>query len=128
MQRYPELMKVPVTAERFYNEFRAVLPKDKFFTDFSFVHYCDGFQWAFHKYLMNDQSSLYKVNTQVRAYFFDNEGYVKRLALYAIFIKECMEETEEMLLDKEYYELMTKFRNAQEKVLRLVNMLMGDAL
>nr|WKN35144.1 hypothetical protein K4G66_22465 [Tunicatimonas sp. TK19036] len=128
MHRYPELMKLPEAAEKFYNEFRAVLPQEKFFTDFRFVHYCDGFQWAFHKYLMNDQSSLYKVNSQVRSYFFDNEGHVKRLALYAIFIKECMEETEAMLLDKEYYELMGKFQQAQEKILRLVNMLMGDAL
>lgn len=128
MYRYPELMKVPEIAERFYNEFKSVLPQEKFFTDFRFVHYCDGFQWAFHKYLNNDQSSLFKVNSQVRSYFFDNAGYVKRLALFAIFVKECLEETEEMLLEKEYYELMPRFQEAQKKILRLVDMLMGDAL
>mgnify|MGYP006902137759 FL=1 len=128
MYRYPELMRVPEIAERFYNEFRSVLPQEKFFTDFRFVHNCDGFQLAFHKYLTNDQSSLFKVNSQIRSYFYDNDGYVKRLALYAIFVKECMEETQEMLLEQEYYELMPKFQEAQQKILVLVNMLMGDAL
>ncbi|WKN42680.1 hypothetical protein [Tunicatimonas pelagia] len=128
MVRYPELLKVPEIAERFYKEFRDVLPQEKFFTDFCFVDHCDGFQWAFYKHLLNDQSSLFKVNSQVRSYFLDNSGYVKRLALYAIFVKECMEETGEMLLEQEYYELMPKFEASQSKILDLVNMLMGDAL
>ncbi len=128
MYRYPELMKVPEIAGRFYDEFKDVLPQEAFFTDFQFVNYCDGFQWAFHKHLLNGQSTLFKVNSQVRSYFFENAGYVKRLALYAIFVKECMEETEEMLLDREYYELMPKFLVSREKILRLVDMLMGDSL
>lgn len=128
MQKYPELLKLPESAERFYNEFKEVLPKDKFFTDFTFVNYCDDFQWAFNKYLMSEQSSLYKLNTQVRIYFLDNKGYVKRLALYAIFIKEFFDETEEMLLEKEYYELMKRFTEAREKVLNLINVLMSDSL
>lgn len=128
MPKYPELLKLPESAERFYNEFKEVLPKDKFFTDFTFVNYCDDFQWAFNKYLMSEQSSLYKLNTQVRIYFLDNKGYVKRLALYAIFIKEFFDETEEMLLKKEYYELMKRFTEAREKVLNLINVLMSDAL
>ncbi len=128
MQKYPELLKLPESAERFYNEFKEVLPKDKFFTDFTFVNYCDDFQWTFNKYLMTEQSSLYKLNTQVRTYFLDNKGYIKRLALYAIFIKEFFDETEEMLLEKEYYELMNRFIEAREKVLNLVNVLMSDAL
>lgn len=128
MQKYPELLKLPEAAERFYNEFKEVLPKDKFFTDFIFVNYCDDFQWAFNKYLMTEQSSLYKLNTQVRTYFLDNKGYLKRLALYAIFIKEFLDETEELLLEKEYYELMRRFAEAREKVQNLVNVLMSDAL
>lgn len=128
MQKYPELLKLPESAERFYNEFKEVLPKDKFFTDFTFVNYCDDFQWAFNKYLMSEQSSLYKLNTQVRIYFLDNKGYVKRLALYAIFIKEFFDEIEEMLLEKEYYELMKRFTEAREKVLNLINVLMSDSL
>ena len=128
MYRYPELMKVPEIAGRYYDEFKDVLPQEAFFTDFQFVNYCDGFQRAFHKHLLNGQSTLFKVNSQVRSYFFENAGYVKRLALYAIFVKECMEETEEMLLDREYYELMPKFLVSREKILRLVDMLMGDSL
>lgn len=128
MQKYPELLKLPESAERFYNEFKEVLPKDKFFTDFTFVNYCDDFQWAFNKYLMSEQSSLYKLNTQVRIYFLNNKGYVKRLALYAIFIKEFFDETEEMLLEKEYYELIKRFTEAREKVLNLINVLMSDSL
>lgn len=128
MIRYPELLKLPEIAGRFYSEFRDVLPQEKFFTDFSFVNNCDSFQWAFYKHLLNNQSSFFKVNSQVRSYFLDNAGYVKRLALYAIFIKECMEETGEMLLEQEYYELMPRFEASQSKILELVNILMGDAL
>lgn len=128
MHKYPELLKLPESAERFYNEFKEVLPKDKFFTDFTFVNYCDEFQWTFNKYLMTEQSSLYKSNTQIRTYFLDNKGHIKRLALYAIFIKEYFDETEAMLLEKEYYELMRRFLEAREKVLNLVNLLMSDSL
>lgn len=127
MQKYPELLKLPESAERFYNEFKEVLPKDKFFTDFIFVNYCDDFQWAFNKYLLTEQSSLYSLNTQVRTYFLDNQGHIKRLALYAIFIKEFLDETEEMLLEKEYYELMRRYKETREKVQNLVNLLMSDS-
>ncbi len=128
MQKYPELLKLPESAERFYNEFKEVLPKDEFFTDFVFVNYCDDFQWTFNKYLMTEQSSSYKLHTQVRTYFLDNKGHIKRLALFAIFIKEFLDETEQMLLEKEYYELMRRFFEAKEKVSNLINLLMSDAL
>lgn len=128
MQKYPELLKLPDSAERFYNEFKEVLPKDKFFTEFIFVDFCDDFQWTFSKYLVTDKSSLYKLNTQVRTYFLDNRGHIKRLALYAIFIKEFMDEMHVMLLENEYYELMRRFLEAKEKVLNLVNVLMSDSL
>lgn len=128
MHKYPELLRLSESAERFYNEFKEVLPKDKFFTDFIFVNYCDDFEWAFNKYLLTEQSSLYTLNTQVRTYFLDNQGHIKRLALYAIFIKEFLDETEEMLLEKEYYELMRRYKETREKVQNLVNLLMSDAL
>ncbi len=128
MQRYPELLRLPESAERFYNEFKEVLPKDKFFTEFIFVDFCDDFQWTFSKYLMTEKSSLYKLNTQVRTYFLDNKVHIKRLALYAIFIKEFMDEMHTMLLAHEYYELMHRFLEAKEKVLNLVNVLMSDSL
>lgn len=128
MHQYPELMKVPESAERFYNEFKAVLPQDKFFTDHVFVEYCDNFQYAYHKFLRQHRSSAYKVNTLIRSYFYENQGYVKRLALFAIFIKEFLEETEEMLLANEYYELMNRMHDSKTKISILVGAMMSDSL
>ena len=128
MHQYPELMKVPESAERFYNEFKAVLPQDKFFTDHIFVEYCDSFQYAYHKFLRQRQSSAYKVNTLIRSYFYENRGHVKRLALFAIFIKEFLEETQEMLLAHEYYELMGRFNDSKTKMSCLVSAMMSDSL
>ena len=128
MHQYPELMKVPESAERFYNEFKAVLPQDKFFTDHVFVEYCDNFQYAYHKFLRQSRSSAYKVNTLIRSYFYENRGHVKRLALFAIFIQEFLEETEEMLLANEYYELMNRLDDSKTKINLLVSAMMSDAL
>lgn len=128
MHQYPELMQTAASAERFYNEFKAVLPQDKFFTGHVFVEYCDSFQYAYHKYLRQSQSSAYKINSLIRSYFYENRGYVKRLALFAIFINEFMEETEEMLLKKEYYELMHRFNDSKERVSVLISAMMSDSL
>ena len=128
MQQYPELTNASVSAERFYNEFKAVLPQDKFFTDYEFVTYCDDFQHAYCRYLRQDRNSAYRVNTQIRSYFYNNRGHLKRLALYAIFIKESLEEIEEMLLDCEYYELMNRFNASKEKISRLVSAMMSDSI
>ena len=128
MHQYPELMKVAESAERFYNEFKSVLPQDKFFTDHIFVEYCDDFQYAYHKYLRHSQSSAYKVNSLIRAYFYENRGHVKRLALFAIFINEFLQETEEMLLTNEYYELMNRFNDSNNKISLLVSAMMSDSL
>ena len=128
MQQYPELTKTSVSAEKFYNEFKAVLPQDKFFTDHEFVTYCDDFQNAYYKYLRQDRNSSYRVNSLIRSYFYNNRGHLKRLALYAIFIKESLEEIEEMLLDCEYYELMNRFNASKEKITRLVSVMMSDAI
>ena len=128
MHQYPELMKVAASAERFYNEFKAVLPQDKFFTDHIFVEYCDDFQYAYHKYLRQSQSSAYKVNSLIRSYFYDNRGHVKRLALFAIFVNEFLLETEEILLDREYYELMHRFNDSKSKMSLLISAMMSDSL
>ena len=128
MQQYPELTKTSVSAEKFYNEFKAVLPQDKFFTDYEFVTYCDDFQNAYYKFLRHDRNSAYRVNSLIRSYFYNNRGHLKRLALYAIFIKESLEEIEEMLLDCEYYELMNRFNTSKEKISCLVSAMMSDAI
>ncbi|MGB3850327.1 MAG: hypothetical protein WA958_10195 [Tunicatimonas sp.] len=128
MQQYPELTNTSISAEKFYDEFRAVLPQDKFFTDHEFVTYCDSFQRAYNKFLRQHRRSPYRVNTLIRAYFFNNQGHLKRLALFAIFIKESMEETEEMLLACEYYELMNRFNASREKISRLVSVMMSDSI
>ena len=128
MHYYPELLKIPDTAEQFYNEFKSVLPQDEFFTELGFIHDCDNFELAFNYYLRNDRRTLYRVNNAVRIYLQDNRHHVKRVALYAIFIKEFLEKTEQMLLNNEYYELMTRFKDAQQKVTHLVNTLASDVL
>lgn len=128
MQQYPELTKTAVSAEKFYNEFKAVLPQDKFFTDYEFVTYCDDFQNAYYKFLRQNRNSSYRVNTLIRSYFYNNRGHLKRLALYAIFIKESLEEIEEMLLDCEYYELMNRFNASKEQISCLVGAMMSDSI
>lgn len=128
MQHYPELMKSSASAEKFYNEFKAVLPQDKFFTDHIFVDHCGSFQYAYLRFLSHRQSSAYRMNTVIRSYFADNQGHVKRLALFAIFIEELLEETEGQLLGNEYYELMNRFDDSKHKILHLVSAMMSDAL
>ncbi len=118
-------MQRPESAKKFYNEFRDVLPQDKFFTDHTFVQQCSDFQKAYLKFLSHKQSSAYRMNTLIRSYFCDNQGYVKRLALFAIFVQELLEETEEMLLDYEYYELMDRFNESKHRTLQLVSAMMS---
>lgn len=128
IQQYPALMQRSESAKRFYDEFRDVLPQDKFFTDYTFVRQCGDFQVAYLKFLSRKQSSAYRVNTLIRAYFHSNRGYVKRLALFAIFVQELLEDTEEMLFDYEYYELMDRFNQSKHRTLQLVSAMMSDAL
>lgn len=127
MHRYSELLRMPESAEKFYNEFKDILPQEKFFTEFDFVDNCDEFQWAFIKYLIQEKGSLYKTNSVIRSYFYENEEYGKRLTLFAVFIKEYLVNMESTLLECEYYELMRKFLEARKKVNALVNMLLSDS-
>jgi hypothetical protein len=128
MHRYPELLKAPESGGKFYNEFKEVLPREKFFTDYTFVHYCDDFQWAFCRFLLQEKYSLYKTNTVIRTYFYDNKYHSDRLTLFAVFVKEFLVETEALLLEKEYYELMRRFLDAREKINKLISMLLSDSL
>lgn len=123
MHRYHELLRMPESAERFYKEFQEILPQEKFFTELDFVNNCDSFQWAFNKFLVHDKGSLYKTNTLIRSYFYDNKEHVKRLMLFAVFVKEYLVNLEALLLHCEYYELMRKFEEAREKINNLINML-----
>ena len=128
IHQYPALMEQPEAARKFYDEFKAVLPQDKFFTDLTFVEYCGSFQYAYLKFLGHRQSSAYRMNNLIRLYFNENRGYVKRLALFAIFVQELLEDTEDMLLSHEYYELMDRFNDSRYRILNLVNIMMSDAL
>lgn len=127
MHKYSELLRMPETAHKFYDEYKEVLPQEKFFTEFDFVDNCDDFQWAFVKYLIQDRGSLYKTNSIIRAYFYENKDYGKRLTMFAIFVKEYLMIMEDILLYHEYYELMRKFLEAREKINNLVNMLVSDS-
>lgn len=128
IHQYPALMEQPEAAKKFYDEFKAVLPQDKFFTDLTFVEHCGSFQYAYLKFLSHRQSSAYRMNTLIRTYFSENQGHVKRLALFAIFVEELLADTERMLLSHEYYELMTRFNDSRHRILNLVNVMMSDAL
>ena len=119
---------MPESAERFYMEYKEVLPQEKFFTEFNFVDNCDEFQWAFTKYLILEKGSLYKTNSLVRSYFYENEEHSKRLTLFAVFVKEYLVNIEGTLLECEYYELMRKFLDARKKINTLVDMLLSDSL
>lgn len=127
MHKYSELLRLPESAQNFYNEYKEVMPQEKFFTEFSFVDNCDNFQWAFVKFLIQDRGSLYKTNSLIRAYFYENKDHAKRLTMFAVFVKEYLVMMEDTLLYYEYYELMRKFTEAREKVNTLVNMLVCDS-
>lgn len=123
MHKYSELLRMPESGAKFYEEFHQILPQDKFFTEFGFAHHCDEFQWIFNKYLIQERGSLYKTNSLIRSYFYDHKDHVKRLMLFSVFVKEYLVNMEELLLQHEYYELMRKFMEAREKINNLINML-----
>lgn len=126
MMRFPELEFQPNGAEIFYNEYKDKLPKDKLLKGFSFAQACDDFQRTFNKYLVSDKISMYHMNSSVRNFHEDNTQDRQSLMLYSVFIREHLKITEEMLLEKEYYELMHKFNDTKEKLHRLLNMLLAD--
>ncbi|WPP50910.1 hypothetical protein [Catalinimonas niigatensis] len=124
--RFPELELQPNGAELFYNEYKDKLPEEKLLRGFSFAQACDEFQKHFNKYLISEKNSMYSMNNTIRNFFADNSSNRQSMMLFAIFVREHLEITNDMLLGKEYYELMTKFNALREKLHQLLNMLLAD--
>lgn len=123
---FPELESQPNGAELFYNEYKDKLPEEKLLKGFSFAQACDEFQRNFNKYLISEKNSMYSMNNTIRKFFADNGSNRQSMMLFAIFVREHLEITNEMLLGKEYYELMTKFNATKDKLHQLLNMLLAD--
>ena len=124
--KYPELVQKPVCAEQFYNEFKGKLPEKSLMAGFNFAVCCDNFHYAFNRYLLHEGKSLYRVQKQIKTFFSENAQHKRRLALFGIFTNEYTEATREMLLKREYYELMPKMHQAEAQVQRLVESLFAD--
>ncbi|MGB3848446.1 MAG: hypothetical protein WA958_00650 [Tunicatimonas sp.] len=125
-EKYPELVTKPVCAEQFYEEFKGKLPEKSLLAGFNFALCCDNFHYAFNRYLLHEGKSLYHVHRHIRTFFSDNAQHKRRLALFGIFTNEYTEATKNMLLSREYYELMPKLHHAEEQVQRLVESLFAD--
>ncbi len=129
MEKYPELIRNPECAEQFFNEFKDILPQDSLMAGFNFALSCDNFHWAFNNYLLAEEEiTLYRANKHIRNFFQENEAHPRRLILFAIFIRDYLNVTEKLLLDREYFELMSKFSEAKIKVESLVKYLMADVI
>jgi hypothetical protein len=126
MLRFPELELQPNGAESFYNEYKDKLPEEKLMKGFSFAQSCDEFQRYFNRYLLSEKNSMYNMNSCVRRFFEGNKESRQSMLLFSIFIREHLKITGEMLLEKEYYELMEKFNQTREKLHQLLNMVLAD--
>lgn len=126
MLRFPELEFQPNGAEIFYNEYKDKLSEEKLLKGFSFAQACDEFQRQFNKYLLADKNSMYPMNQTIRQFFEDSQKDRQSLMLYSVFIREHLKITGEMMLEKEYYELMRKFEVTRDKLHQLLNMLLAD--
>ncbi len=126
MNKYPELIRKPDCAEHFLSEYQGKLPKKSLMAGFNFAVQCDNFHYAFNRYLLHEGKSMYHVNRHVKSFFEENEGHDRRLALYGIFIREYVEATKELLLSREYYELMPKLHQAENSTEQLVKSLFAD--
>lgn len=126
MVRFPELEFQPNGAEVFYNEYKDKLTEDKLLKGFSFAQACDEFQRQFNKYLLSDKNSMYPMNQAIRQFHEDHHEDRQTLLLYSVFIREHLKITGEMMLEKEYYELMRKFEVTRDKLHQLLNMLLAD--
>ena len=126
MEKYPELIRKPACAEQFLSEFKGKLPEKSLQAGFNFAVQCDNFHHAFNRYLLHEGKSLYHVHNHVKTFFTNNTGHRRRLALYGIFVEEYIAATKQLLLNREYYELMPKFHQAEEQVQGLVKSLFAD--
>ena len=128
MEKYPELIRKPACAEQFLSEFKGKLPEKSLQAGFNFAVQCDNFHYAFNRYLLHEGKSLYHVHNHVKTFFTNNAGHKRRLALYGIFVEEYVDATKQLLLNREYYELMPKFHQAEEQVQGLVKSLFADQI
>ncbi len=126
-EKYPELIRRPECAEEFFNEFKGVMPDSSLLAGFNFALNCDNFHYAFNRYLLNENKSFYRIGQNMRQFYADNEGNLRRAALYSVFIQEYLDATQQLLLNREYYELMPRFEEAKTKVTKMVNELVGLA-
>lgn len=126
MKKYPELIREPACAEEFFNEYKDKLPEKSLMAGFNFAVQCDNFHYAFNRYLLHEGKSLYHVQHRVRTFFSDNTKHQRRLALYGIFVSEYIGATKELLLTREYYELMPKLHQAEEQMEYLIKTLFAD--
>ena len=126
IERYPELVRKPESAELFFNEFKGKLPEKSLLAGFNFATQCDNFHYDFNRYLLTEGKSLYRVMNHIKVYFDQNQSHQRRLVLFSLFIREYMDATGKLLLSREYYELMKKFDEAQEKINKMVHLLMAD--
>lgn len=126
MKRYPELVKTPECAEQFFNEYKGVMPDSSLLAGFNFALNCDNFHYSFNRYLLNQGKSFYRLGQSMRQYYSENVDNPRRAALFSVFINEYLDVTRQLLLKREYYELMPRFDDAQHKVTRLVATLMSE--
>jgi len=126
MEKYPELIKKPECAEQFFNEYKGLMPDKSLLAGFNFALNCDVFHYSFNKYLLKDANSFYRVGESIRKFYAENSENLRRAALFSIFVNEYLLVTRDLLLDREYYELMTRFDEAEEKVRQTVNMQMSE--
>jgi hypothetical protein len=125
-EKYPELIRRPECAEQFFNEYKGVMPDSSLLAGFNFALNCDNFHYAFNRYLLNDNKSFYRIGQNLRQYYAQNADNPRRAALFSVFIQEYLDATQQLLLNREYYELMPRFEDAKKKVTKLVAELVGQ--
>lgn len=126
MERYPELVKTPECAEQFFNEYKGVMPDSSLLAGFNFALNCDNFHYSFNRYLLNEGKSFYRLGQSMRQYYSENVDNPRRAALFSVFVNEYLDVTRQLLMKREYYELMPRFDDAQHKVTQLVTTLMSE--
>ncbi|MGB3584887.1 MAG: hypothetical protein WBA23_00020 [Tunicatimonas sp.] len=126
MEKYPELIKAPECAEQFFNEYKGVMPEKSLIAGFNFALSCDMFHYSFNKYLLKEGNSFYRVGESIRKFFSENTDNPRRAALFSIFVNEYLTVTRDLLLNREYYELMARFDEAEEKALQTVSLQMSE--
>ena len=126
MEKYPELVRKPEWAEQFFNEYREVMPEKSLMAGFSFALNCDLFHYTFNRYLLKEGKSFYRLGESIRKFYAENANNARRAALFSVFISEYLDATRNLLLGREYYELMARFDEAEDKVRKMVNLQMGE--